>query len=126
MVPPLSPGPPHRREPRGAGCGPRAATRGPARCPRSAARARAGAASAPAAGTRGAARPRRLWPYFALGGAAVGFGTVVALAVTQCDPGCRDDGGVGFGIILGGPVGAGIGALGGTAVGLVADARRRR
>jgi hypothetical protein len=39
---------------------------------------------------------RRLWPYFAIGGAGLGAASVLALAVANCDAGCRDDGAVGL------------------------------
>ena len=68
-------------------------------------------------------RPRR-WPWFTLGGALLGAGAMTALILTQCDEHCRDDGGYGFGFALYVPAAAGIGALAGTAIGLIVDHNR--
>ena len=61
--------------------------------------------------------PRRVWPWFVLGGAVAGAGAVVALTVVHCDAGCRDDGGWGYV-----PYYAGAAALGGAVVGGVVGA----
>lgn len=65
-----------------------------------------------------------LWPWFALGGAVLGAGTVVVMAATHCDAGCRDDGGWAF-VPAYAAVGAGIGALAGAVLGVVVDLSRR-
>lgn len=71
---------------------------------------------------RAADEQKHYWPYFTLGGALVGAGAVVGLAVANCNQSCQDDGAVGLpGFIA---AGAAIGAAVGTVVGLIVDASR--
>jgi hypothetical protein len=63
---------------------------------------------------------RHLWPFFALGGAILGGGTIALIAVKNCDQGCRDDGALAFlppYVAIGALLGAIVGAL----IGLGAD-----
>jgi hypothetical protein len=62
--------------------------------------------------------PRRVWPYFALGGAIVGGVGVALFANAKCDAGCQDDGAVGLPayVATGAVIGAVVGAIVGLAV----------
>ena len=63
---------------------------------------------------------RRVWPYFALGGAIAGGVGVLVYAVAKCDAECKDDGALSFlpPYVAAGAVG---GALIGAIVGLAID-----
>ena len=66
---------------------------------------------------------RSHWPWFALGGAAIGSGTVALVALASCDANCRDDGALGqVGPIV--AIGAVVGAVAGALIGLYVDSRR--
>ncbi len=71
-----------------------------------------------------AARTPR-WPWYAVGGAILGAGTVTVLVLANCDAGCRDDGGYGYAFGLFVPAAAAVGAVGGAIIGLVVDHTRR-
>jgi hypothetical protein len=73
---------------------------------------------------RAAGQRRPLWPWFALGGAALGAGAAAAWVLSSCDAGCRDDGGQALGMIIYVPVGAAAGALVGVILGRAVEARR--
>jgi len=64
---------------------------------------------------------RHNWPWFVLGGTVVGGVGAGAFALTHCDQGCKDDGGLAYlpYIVA---IGAGLGAVVGLVIGLVADA----
>jgi hypothetical protein len=76
----------------------------------------------PGRGRAGGRRP--LWPWFALGGAALGAGAAAAWVLSSCDAGCRDDGGQAIGIVVYVPAGAIAGALLGAIIGRHVDSRR--
>lgn len=71
-------------------------------------------------------RPHLVWPWYVLGGAAVGAGTGTVLAVRGCPPasGCRDDGGLAWTPVVAGVFALGGAALGGVVGGLVDYSRR--
>lgn len=64
-----------------------------------------------------------LWPWFVVGGALVGGGTVLALTAKHCDSGCQDDGGWGFSLPVAVAV-AGVGAAVGGVLGAIVDLSR--
>ena len=69
--------------------------------------------------------PKRhhLWPWFVVGGALVGGGTVLALTAKHCDSGCQDDGGWGFSLPYT-VAAAGVGAAVGGVLGAIVDLSR--
>jgi hypothetical protein len=64
-----------------------------------------------------------VWPWFVLGGALVGGGTILALTAKNCDSGCQDDGGWGFSLYYAAAA-AGIGAVAGGVLGAIVDLSR--
>ena len=64
-----------------------------------------------------------LWPWFVVGGALVGGGTVLALTAKNCDSGCQDDGAWGFSIPYA-VAAAGVGAAVGGVLGAIVDLSR--
>ena len=70
-------------------------------------------------------QPRRLWPWFALGGAVVGAASLTVWAVRQCDMGCRDDGGLFYSYTYFPAIGAVLGAIVGGVIGGQVDRARR-
>jgi len=64
-----------------------------------------------------------LWPWFVVGGALVGGGTVLALTAKNCDSGCQDDGGWGFSLPYA-VAAAGVGAAVGGVLGAIVDLSR--
>jgi len=64
-----------------------------------------------------------LWPWFVVGGALVGGGTVLALTAKHCDSGCQDDGGWGFSLPVA-VAAAGVGAAVGGVLGAIVDLSR--
>ena len=64
-----------------------------------------------------------LWPWFVVGGALVGGGTVLALTAKNCDSGCQDDGGWGFSLPYA-VAAAGVGAVVGGLLGAIVDLSR--
>lgn len=64
-----------------------------------------------------------LWPWFVLGSAVAGAGTVVAIGAKNCDLNCRDDGGWAQ-VPYYAAIGAGIGAVVGGVLGVIIDSSR--
>lgn len=69
------------------------------------------------------AKRHHVWPWFVLGGAVVGAGTVAIRAARNCDLNCQDDGGIGYAIYYGAAA-AGVGAVAGGLLGAIVDLSR--
>jgi hypothetical protein len=71
----------------------------------------------------GASKRHHLWPWFMLGGAVAGAGTVALVVARNCKLDCQDDGGYAYAPYYAAAA-AGVGALAGALLGVVVDLSR--